>query len=56
MLVFIEVVEPQGSICLQTSITATDDGEHKEFEVASPAIRVLKPTPLRESYGYIVTI
>lgn len=51
-----EVVEPQGSVCLQTSITATDDGEHKEFEAASPEIRVLKSTPLRESYRYIVTI
>lgn len=33
-------------VSLQTSITATDDGEHKEFEAAIPTCRLLKPIPL----------
>ena len=41
---------------LQTSITATEDGEHKEFDAAIPTRRLSKPSPLCENYRHIVTI
>lgn len=51
MLVFIEDVEPQRrfTVSFQTSTTATEDGEHREFEADIPARVRVKARPLCES-------